>query len=65
MTTLAIQDLSRQTGHLSRPLRNNEEVTLTYHGKPLARAVPVEQLEQERAELARLRELVVAHGIAA
>lgn len=65
MTTLAITDVDGNTSRLSRPLRDNEEVTLTYHGKPLALAVPVAQLQQERAELARLRELLAEHGIAA
>lgn len=55
MTTIATDQLNRAPGTLSRALRSGEEVELTFHERPYARVVPHDDLERERAELAKLR----------
>lgn len=55
MTTMTAEYLSKNAGDLRRSLVAGEEVELTFHGKPYARAVAADRLEEERAELERLR----------
>jgi antitoxin (DNA-binding transcriptional repressor) of toxin-antitoxin stability system len=62
---LGITDIRQSIRQFTNNLRAEREMTLTYRGKPVAQAVPFEQLKQERDELQRLRELLAAHGIAA
>lgn len=58
--TSSIESIRKQLSLLNRSLRADQEIVLTYHRKPLGRIVPHDRLEQEREELARLREEVEA-----
>ena len=51
MAEVGIRELKRQASEILRRVRENKEVvTITYRGKPVARLVPVESMEDKRAE---------------
>lgn len=53
--TMTSEGLQRHAGQVRRVLQSGGEIQLTYHSKPYGRIVLHDQLEAERAELARLR----------
>lgn len=55
MTTITTDQLGRSPGIVSRAVRMQREINMTFHGRPVARIVPHEHIERERAELAHLR----------
>ncbi|WP_431879228.1 hypothetical protein [Amycolatopsis sacchari] len=60
MTTMTAEHLSKNTGAVRRALVGGEEVRLTFHGKPYARVIADDRVQEERAELERLRAEVAA-----
>ena len=67
MTEVGIRDLKQHASEILRKVREKKEiVTITYRGKAVARLVPVESLEDKRAEamavLAEMKELAQEIG---
>lgn len=60
MTTMTAEHLTRTPAVVRRALGNDDEVLLTFHGKPYARVISHSRVEEERAELERLRAEVEA-----
>lgn len=59
MTTIGAFEAKNKLGHLLDLAERGEEVTITRHGKPVARIVPFESLqgrEDAQAAVRRLRE---------
>ncbi len=54
-TSMTSENLQRNAGMVRRVIRSGGEIELTFRSKPYGRIVPHDQLEAERAELARLR----------
>lgn len=63
MTTMTSERLSKNAGEVRRSLRSGTEVTLTFRGKPFARVVPPERIDQLEAELSRLRMKLAELGL--
>lgn len=59
MQTIGVFEAKAHFSELLERVEHGEEVTITRHGKAVARVVPVDQARQERAEYAvkRLREI--------
>ncbi len=59
MQTVGIFEAKAHFSELLDRVEHGEEVTITRHGKPVARVLPVDQARQDRAEYAvkRLTEL--------
>lgn len=55
MTTMTAEHLTRNPAVVRRALGEGDEVMLTFHGKPYARVISHGRVEEERAELERLR----------
>lgn len=55
MTTIGVYQLKQQAGVVRRTMSEGNELAITFHAKPIGVLVPHDQLEQERAELERLR----------
>jgi prevent-host-death family protein len=65
MHTIGVFEAKAHFSELLEKVEHGEEITITRHGKAVARVVPVDQLRQERAEYAvkRLRELSEAQSL--
>jgi prevent-host-death family protein len=51
LAEIGIRELKQHASEILRRVRENKEVvTITYRGKPVARLVPVESMEDKRAE---------------
>lgn len=59
MQSIGIFDAKAHFSELLERVEHGEEITITRHGKAVARVVPVDQARQDRAEYAvkRLREI--------
>ena len=55
MTTMTAGGITRNPAAVREALRNGDEVRMTFHGKPYARVISDSRVEEERAELQRLR----------
>jgi len=51
MVEVGVRELKRRASHILRQVREKKEtITITYRGRPVARLVPVEDMESKRAE---------------
>jgi len=51
MVEVGIRELKQRASHILRQVREKKEtITITYRGRPVARLVPVEDMESKRAE---------------
>lgn len=57
MTEMTLTDLDDNTGLLRKKIKDGESVTLTFRGKPVIAAVPMDQYEELVAAAERLAEL--------
>ena len=66
MQSIGVFEAKAHFSELLEKVEHGEEITITRHGKAVARVVPVDQVRQERAEYAvkRLRELADGQTLA-
>jgi hypothetical protein len=63
MTTLSVKQLFRKQGIIRPTMQAGDEIELLFHKTTIGYLVPKQTLEEERAELARLRQIVADRGL--